>query len=591
MAAPVPAPAAVLKTRMFADNTTSAAIMPRLSLYPADYKPPPLREALAEIRPPLRHAETLWAECTAHAIEAQARGGAAATLALDDAISVFLYTVESSGCARQENLYFRLNRCLADRNPDEIHSWRHVIFYIVRALRCLSPVAGLVFRGVDRPMDPKRYEKTRKIAWNSFTSTTGTEDTAKRFMRENETKEHTFFFINVKRGRSLVGLSPYDEDEILIEPNSEFLVTSYSKFGTATVIHLDELDSTRLLLPLDHVFPDRVLPTVHVAPSKPLPSTPAPLAQHAPHKSVAAGAVAQAPPAPVAQSKSFASSTYAPPYAAGPVVADAQAAAANANRSPPLGSGLAPPTSCAACGQRIVATRYKCYECYDYELCQSCAAGQAATRTHRREHALETLAPGARPGPQPMRAPQATPPAGSVVRRGRDWKWGDQDANGEGTVLGPASAPGWLAVRWASGEAKSYRWGAEAAYDVVVVAAAQAGQAALVAGVSGPRPAFVQGPADAARASYAAPPPNVQPVLASTIPCTSLIGKRVQRGPDWMWGTQGTFEGTVVAVDRVPGWVHVRWDNNDLRKYRWGADSCFDLLIVGVPLIMPRRPC
>lgn len=61
-------------------------------------------------------------------------------------------------------------------------------------------------------------------------------------------------------------------------------------------------------------------------------------------------------------------------------------------------------------------------------------------------------------------------------------------------------------------------------------------------------------------------------------------GIRVERGPDWKWGTQdgplGPGQGTVRGALRT-GWVDVDWDHGASNSYRMGADGKYDLSIVG----------
>lgn len=69
---------------------------------------------------------------------------------------------------------------------------------------------------------------------------------------------------------------------------------------------------------------------------------------------------------------------------------------------------------------------------------------------------------------------------------------------------------------------------------------------------------------------------------------TINVGDRVVRGPDWKWGSQDGVEGSVGTVERVSTWggvpgsgVTVRWDKSQrVNTYRWGAESCYDLVIV-----------
>lgn len=79
--------------------------------------------------------------------------------------------------------------------------------------------------------------------------------------------------------------------------------------------------------------------------------------------------------------------------------------------------------------------------------------------------------------PAPVRP--ATIPVGTVVKRGPDWKWYQQDGGPEthGIVVDESSCasvpdPGWAPVRWAGADEESiffYRWGYEGKYDLEIV--------------------------------------------------------------------------------------------------------------------------
>lgn len=59
---------------------------------------------------------------------------------------------------------------------------------------------------------------------------------------------------------------------------------------------------------------------------------------------------------------------------------------------------------------------------------------------------------------------------GKRVRRGPDWKWGDQDGHGEGTVyhgIVPFLDKRWVWVQWDNGLINQYRWGGQNAFDLV----------------------------------------------------------------------------------------------------------------------------
>ncbi|OWZ20853.1 HECT E3 ubiquitin ligase [Phytophthora megakarya] len=67
------------------------------------------------------------------------------------------------------------------------------------------------------------------------------------------------------------------------------------------------------------------------------------------------------------------------------------------------------------------------------------------------------------------------------------------------------------------------------------------------------------------------------------------VGCRVIRGPNWKWRDQDGGEGSVGVVEGVSPWsgvegegMSVRWPNDSLYTYRWGADGNFDLIHVEV---------
>lgn len=67
------------------------------------------------------------------------------------------------------------------------------------------------------------------------------------------------------------------------------------------------------------------------------------------------------------------------------------------------------------------------------------------------------------------------------------------------------------------------------------------------------------------------------------------VGCKVIRGPNWKWRDQDGGEGSIGAVEGVSPWsgvdgegMSVRWPNDSLYTYRWGADGNFDLIHVEV---------
>lgn len=78
------------------------------------------------------------------------------------------------------------------------------------------------------------------------------------------------------------------------------------------------------------------------------------------------------------------------------------------------------------------------------------------------------------------------------------------------------------------------------------------------------------------------------------------IGDRVVRGPDWKWSNQDGENGNLGTVVRISTWggvkgsgVTVRWDTNQrVNTYRWGAEGCYDLIIVIEEngIVVDRKP-
>eukprot|EP00105_Crassostrea_gigas_P014652 XP_011431391.1 PREDICTED: uncharacterized protein LOC105331057 isoform X3 [Crassostrea gigas] len=136
------------------------------------------------------------------------------------------------------------------------------------------------------------------------------------------------------------------------------------------------------------------------------------------------------------------------------------------------------------------------------------------------------------------------PCLGSRVRRGRDWKWDNQDNRGPGTVIGHHIKDGWLHVEWDTSAISSYRYGYSRAelnkYDVRVC--------------HEPR------------------------ILENEMIATGCL---VTRGTDWEWDDQDGGAGNIGSVISVhsTGIVIVRWRNGFISQYRFGCHGKFDLTI------------
>ena len=69
---------------------------------------------------------------------------------------------------------------------------------------------------------------------------------------------------------------------------------------------------------------------------------------------------------------------------------------------------------------------------------------------------------------------------GQKVKRGRNWKWGDQDGNGLGTVVEPVSNTGSVRVQWDNGHINVYRMGYEDQFDLTIASDNATGRYACI---------------------------------------------------------------------------------------------------------------
>ncbi|XP_060588647.1 uncharacterized protein LOC132744058 [Ruditapes philippinarum] len=129
------------------------------------------------------------------------------------------------------------------------------------------------------------------------------------------------------------------------------------------------------------------------------------------------------------------------------------------------------------------------------------------------------------------------PSIGSRVVRGKDWKWGDQDANGPGTVVGHKQK-GIAYILWDNDQIGAYRHNLSGQYDVI----------------KSQEPRHVT-------------PGNIE------------VGCCVIRGTDWNRGDEDGGSGTVGVVVRklTDRYVMVRWPSRVIETYKFGADNKWDL--------------
>eukprot|EP01106_Pelomyxa_sp_JSP_P017275 TRINITY_DN6915_c0_g1_i1.p2 TRINITY_DN6915_c0_g1~~TRINITY_DN6915_c0_g1_i1.p2 ORF type:complete len:185 (+),score=42.81 TRINITY_DN6915_c0_g1_i1:597-1151(+) len=132
--------------------------------------------------------------------------------------------------SREDNLYFILNKDLRERAVNKIRLWAGYLHFLFGALALLPDFEGVVFRGVDQAMlqmVKHEYYLERPVGWSSFSSATINETIARSSFTGGQSGQGVLFKIKVLHGRQLSMFSPYpDEDEVLLCPNSKFLVKS-----------------------------------------------------------------------------------------------------------------------------------------------------------------------------------------------------------------------------------------------------------------------------------------------------------------------------------------------------------------------------
>jgi len=157
-------------------------------------------------------------------------------LSTEEMFSVGLYAWDLGiASVRQDNFYYNLNVMLRERKPETLDTLKGYLYFLQKALSKLPNLDKIVYRGVpDTNIVQKHYTHGTKVYWTSYSSTTTNLDQAQSFAGPTG----VVFKIKVFTGKDIKDYSPFpDEDEVLLSPNMDLLVTSnlYDKDGTQYV--------------------------------------------------------------------------------------------------------------------------------------------------------------------------------------------------------------------------------------------------------------------------------------------------------------------------------------------------------------------
>jgi hypothetical protein len=146
----------------------------------------------------------------------------------DGALAVVLYSYDLGTKSQKmgaDNFFVLLNNQLRQRSGEALERLRPYLWYFMRSLESLPRINTRVYRGIGKnqlALVKERYELMTHVHWSAFSSTTTSIDIAKRFAQRGG----IIFRILIHDGRNIQKYSAIPrEDEILLGPNSRFVVT------------------------------------------------------------------------------------------------------------------------------------------------------------------------------------------------------------------------------------------------------------------------------------------------------------------------------------------------------------------------------
>jgi len=211
-------------------------------LYPSDYAPPSLLEALRESGIP--NADQVASICLDFAqkkLQSTDFKAKYPDLNPDDVAVIHMYTLDSADKS-YDPPYILINTALETRDQGKLLATRHLIWKLLTALRKLNRTKiNPLYRGINKTLD---YEKDDTVCWHRFTSTTLDLAVTSDFRKTGEDGgKGAFFILSDTWGYDIKDFSSFPEEELLKEPECVFSVFSV----TDNMYHLKPVDNPVLL--------------------------------------------------------------------------------------------------------------------------------------------------------------------------------------------------------------------------------------------------------------------------------------------------------------------------------------------------------
>eukprot|EP00727_Mastigamoeba_balamuthi_P004135 m51a1_g13719 hypothetical protein (677) ;mRNA; r:103149-105416 len=216
-------------------------------LYPYDYEEPSLHRAARDAGIP--EADEIVETCLEFASTVQQFQRPDDFTDRDVAV-IALMTVDLGPDLRESTPYRIVNRALVERSQTGLHRARGLLHMLLSALRKIprreSPC--LLYKGTTEIVstDSVHYKKGNRVTWHTLTSTTSSHETARWFLTDDSgTCRGTVFHIRNAKGYSIRNFSLTQTfDEVLLEPESEFVVLNTLPAGPMMIVELDMQPST-----------------------------------------------------------------------------------------------------------------------------------------------------------------------------------------------------------------------------------------------------------------------------------------------------------------------------------------------------------